>query len=106
MLTLSSPSAAATAASIQAQLAPYLGVSATPAYPSSPAPAPAVQPPVAVEQQRFRAIWAYAAAASDELSFAADDVLLVPAAGAQKGDEWWLGALERAPHVQGLFPST
>ena len=35
-----------------------------------------------------------------------DDVLLVPAAGAQKGDEWWLGALERAPHVQGLFPST
>ena len=100
-LTLSSPSAAATAASIQAQLAPYLGVCATPAYPASPASAP-----VAVEQQRFRAIWAYAAAASDELSFAADDVLLVPAAGAQKGDEWWLGSLERAPHVQGLFPST
>ena len=106
MLTLSSSSAAATAASIQAQLAPYLGVSATPACPSSPAPAPAVQPPAVIEQQRFRAIWAYAAAASDELSFAADDVLLVPAAGAQKGDEWWLGSLERAPHVQGLFPST
>ena len=71
------------------------------AAPQKAQPPPAAKPPAAA-QPKCRALYAFAAEESNEISFGAGDILIITKA--ETGSDWWLGRKEGSTQ-DGLFPS-